>query len=146
MTSSFYNILVSAHSGLRWLVLIFLLIALYQAFTKRGKFGDIKETPFVLIALIITHIQLLAGLILFFISPKVQFGGSTMSSSVLRFFTVEHSLLMIIAVILITMGYSRAKRSTKPFNVVFNLYLIALILILIGIPWPFREALGAGWF
>lgn len=146
MTSSFYNILVSAHSGLRWLVLIFLFIALFQTFTKRGKFGDIKESRFVLLTLIFTHIQLLAGLILYFISPKVQFGGSTMGSSVLRFFTVEHSLLMIIAVILITMGYSRAKRSTKPFNVAFNLYLIALILILIGIPWPFREALGAGWF
>src|SRR5690625_5763905 len=97
MTISFYNILVSARSGLRWLVLIFLLIALYQAFTKRGKFGDIKETPFVLIALIITHIQLLAGLILFFISPKVQFGGSTMLRSVLRFFTVEHFLLLLLA-------------------------------------------------
>ena len=91
-------------------------------------------------------IKLLVGLVLFFMSPKVQFGASTMSSSVLRFFTVEHSLLMVIAVILITMGYSRAKRSTKPFNVAFNLYLIALVLILIGIPWPFREALGAGWF
>src|SRR5690625_6735094 len=81
MTSSFYNILVSAHSGLRWLVLIFLLIALYQAFTKRGKFGDIKETPFVLIALIITHIQLLAGLILFFISPKVRSEEQRLNSS-----------------------------------------------------------------
>ncbi len=117
MNSSFYNILVSAHSGVRWLLLLFLLIAIFQTF-----------------------------LILFFMSSKVQFSGSMMGNSLLRFFTVEHSLLMIIAIILITMGYSRAKKAPKPFNVIFNFYVIALILILIGIPWPFREALGAGWF
>lgn len=146
MNSSFYNILVSAHSGVRWLLLLFLLIAIFQTFSRRGKFGDIKETKSVLIAFIFTHLQLLLGLILFFMSSKVQFSGSMMGNSLLRFFTVEHSLLMIIAIILITMGYSRAKKAPKPFNVIFNFYVIALILILIGIPWPFREALGAGWF
>ncbi len=138
--------MVSAHSGLRWLLLLFLLIALFQTFGRRGKFGDIKETKSVLIAFILTHIQLLLGLILFFLSPKVQFGGSTMSSSLFRFFTVEHSLIMLIAIVLITMGYTRAKKAPKPFNVAFNFYIIALVLILVGIPWPFREALGAGWF
>lgn len=146
MNSSFYNIMVSAHSGLRWLVLLFLIAAIYQTFSRRGKFGDIKEAKSVLITLILTHLQLLVGLILYFISPKVQFGGSTMSSSVLRFYTVEHILLMVVAVVLITMGYSRSKRAPKPFNVALNFYLIALILILISIPWPFRESLGAGWF
>ncbi|WP_261395007.1 cytochrome B [Membranihabitans marinus] len=146
MNSSFYNIMVSAHSGLRWLLLLFLLIALFQTFGRRGKFGDIKETKSVLIAFILTHIQLLLGLILFFLSPKVQFGGSTMSSSLFRFFTVEHSLIMIIAIVLITLGYTRSKKAPKPFNVAFNFYIIALVLILVGIPWPFREALGAGWF
>src|SRR5690606_15545150 len=111
MNSSFYNILVSAHSGIRWLLLLFLLIAIFQTFSRRGKFGDIKETKTVLIAFIFTHLQLLLGLILFFMSPKVQFGGSMMSNSLLRFFTIEHSLLMIIAIILITMGYSRAKKA-----------------------------------
>lgn len=146
MNSSFYNILVSAHSGVRWLLLLFLLIAVFQTFSRRGKFGDIKETKSVLIAFIFTHLQLLLGLILFFISPKVRFGGSMMSDSLFRFFTVEHSLLMILAIILITMGYTRSKKAPKPFNVVFIFYFIALILILIGIPWPFRESLGAGWF
>lgn len=146
MNGSFYNILVSAHSGLRWLVLLFLILAVFQTFSRRGKFGDIKETKTVLLTLIFTHLQVLAGIILYFVSPKVQFGGATMSSPVYRFFTVEHLLLMLIAVVLITMGYSRSKRAPKPFNVAFNFYLIALVLILIGIPWPFRSSLGAGWF
>lgn len=146
MNSSFYNILVSAHSGLRWLVLLLLILAIFQTFSRRGKFGDIKETKSVLIALIFTHLQFLTGLVLYFISPKVQFSSATMGSSVLRFFTMEHVLLMIIAIVLITMGYSRSKRAPKPFNVAFNFYLIALVLILVGIPWPFRETLGAGWF
>lgn len=146
MNSSFYNILVSAHSGLRWLLLIALVIAVIQSFSKRGKFGEIKETKSVLITLILTHLQLLAGLLLYFISGKVQFGGNTMSNSVIRFFTVEHSLMMIIAVVLITVGYSKAKKAPKPFKIVFNFYLLALILILVAIPWPFRTALGAGWF
>ena len=146
MNSSFYNIMVSAHSGIRWLLLITLLIAVFQTFSRRGKFGDIKETKTVLITFIFTHLQLLLGLVLFFISPKVQFGGSMMRSSLHRFFTIEHSLLMLIAIVLITIGYSRSKKAPKPFNVAFNFYFIALVLILIGIPWPFREALGAGWF
>lgn len=138
--------MVSAHSGIRWLLLIFLVVAVFQTFSRRGKFGDIKETKTVLIAFIFTHLQLLLGLILFFLSPKVQFGGSMMSNSLYRFFTIEHLLLMLIAIILITVGYSRSKKAPKPFNVAFNFYFIALILILIGIPWPFRDALGAGWF
>ena len=146
MNSSFYNILVSAHSGVRWLLLLFLFIAIFQTFSRRGKFGDIKETKSVLFAFIFTHIQLLLGLILFFVSSKVEFSGSMMSNALTRFFTVEHSLVMILAIVLITMGYTRSKKAPKPFNVVFNFYLIALILILISIPWPFREALGAGWF
>lgn len=146
MNSPFYNILVSAHSGLRWLLLIALVIAVFQSFSKRGRFGEIKETKSVLITLILTHLQLVVGLLLYFISSKVQFGGNTMSNSVIRFFTLEHSLMMIIAVVLITVGYSKAKRAPKPFKIVFNFYLLALILILAAIPWPFRAALGAGWF
>lgn len=140
-----YNILTHAHSGTRWLVLLFIFIALSQTFSKRGKFGDIKETKAVLIAFILTNLQFLIGLILYFMSPKVQFNSTTMSNDIVRFFTVEHILIMFISVALINIGYSKSKKATKPFNVAFNFYLIALVLIFIGIPWPFR-ALGAGWF
>lgn len=140
-----YNILLHAHSGLRWLVLIALIVALFQTYTRRGTTGNIMETKSVLITFILTHIQLLVGLILYFISPKVMFGANTMSNSMLRFFTVEHFAGMIIAIVLITMGYTKAKKAELPFNKAFNYYIAAFILILISIPWPFRE-LGAGWF
>lgn len=142
---SFYNILLHAHSGLRWLVLIALLVAIFQTFSKRGKFGDISETKYVLITFILTNLQFIVGLILYFISEKVQFNSNTMQNDIIRFFTVEHILMMVVAVALINIGYSRSKRATKPFNSAFNFYFIALILILISIPWPFRE-LGSGWF
>lgn len=141
----FYNILLHAHSGLRWLVLIALIAALYQTFVRRGTSGSIMETKSVLYTFILTHLQLLVGLILYFISPKVVFGGDTMSNSLYRFYTVEHLLGMIIAIALITLGYVKAKKTERPFNKVFTYYMIALIIILISIPWPFRE-LGAGWF
>ena len=141
----FYNILLHAHSGLRWLVLIALIVALIQTFARRGTSGSIMETKSVLITFILTHLQLLVGFILYFISPTVVFGGNTMSNSLYRFFTVEHALGMIIAIVLITLGYSKAKKAELPFNKTFNYYIAAFIIILISIPWPFRE-LGAGWF
>ena len=63
-------------------------------------------------------------------------------------FAVEHMTTMIIAVVLITLGYSRAKRRTSDggkFKAIFWFYLIGLVIMLAGIPWPFR-GYGNGWF
>ncbi|NJK87134.1 MAG: hypothetical protein HC906_15320 [Bacteroidales bacterium] len=93
------------------------------------------------------HVQLLVGLILFFISPKVVFSTATMKNDMFRFFTVEHTLLMIIAVTLATIGYSRSKKPIDPdkkFKGMFWYLFIAFIITIIAIPWPWRE-LGTGW-
>lgn len=144
-----YDILRHAHSGLRWLVLIALIFAIVNAFSKKGKSaftaGD-KKTA--LIALIFTHLQFVVGLVLYFVSPKVVFDGAAMKDSVLRFYLVEHMSLMLVAIALITIGYSKAKRLTddsKKFGKIAWFYLIGLILMLISIPWPFRN-LGGSWF
>lgn len=145
-----YSMLTHAHSGLRWLVLLFLILAIVNAAGKMNKpeatFGA-NDKRLGLFSLIFTHVQFIIGLVLYFISPKVQFSAETMSNSVLRFYTVEHISLMLIAIALITVGYSKAKRQEggKNFKTTFRFYLIGLILILISIPWPFRN-LGAGWF
>lgn len=140
------EILKHAHSGLRWIVLILLITAIAAAFSKRKDGTPFnKETGKVpMFAMIATHIQVLLGLVLYFISPYVQFTAETMKTTVLRFYTMEHIFLMVIAITLITIGYSKAKKANS-WKSIFTFYLIGLILILGGIPWPFRN-LGAGWF
>ena len=142
----FYNILVHAHSGLRYVVLLLLIAAVADGF-RRSEAGS-EKNKLALFALIFTHLQLVLGLILYFISPKVQFAGEVMKDAVLRFYTVEHISLMLIAVVLITVGYSRGKKllpAAAGYRRTAFFYLIGLVLILISIPWPFRN-LGAGWF
>ncbi|MCB9048778.1 MAG: cytochrome B [Lewinellaceae bacterium] len=145
-----YPMLKHAHSGLRWVVLALLLVAIVNALSKwRGgkqyTDGDRKITLFTMIS---AHVQLILGLILYFISPAVQFNSATMSDKVLRFYSVEHLTIMILAIAVITIGYSQAKKkleAAQKFRSTFTYYLIALLLILAGIPWPFRFP-GAGWF
>lgn len=146
-----YELLKHAHSGLRWVVLIFILVAIVNAIIKRGKSTEYTKgdkMP-VLLGLIFSHVQLIIGFVLYFISPKVSFIEGFMKDAATRFYTVEHLSLMIIAIILITIGYSKSKRqeiAAQKHNTVLVFYGIGLLLILISIPWPFREALGGGWF
>lgn len=140
--------LLHAHSGLRWLVLLFLVLAIAGAWSAWSKKADYPAGKMPLLGLIFTHVQLLLGFILYFMSPKVQFASGVMKDSMLRFYTVEHISLMLIAIVLITMGYSKAKRQTEQargHKTIYTYYLIGLVLILVSIPWPFRD-LGAGWF
>jgi len=102
-----YQALLHAHSGLRWIVLILLLINVLNAFggyagKKIVGAGDKKLSLFGLISM---HTQVLLGLALYAMSPKVQFSANTMSNSMLRFFTMEHTVMMLIAVILVTIGH-----------------------------------------
>ena len=140
-----YEGLLHAHSGLRWVVLLLIIINVFNAIggLGGGKVFSSGDKKLSLFALIFTHLQAVLGLSLYFISPKVEFGANTMSNSVFRFFTVEHTIMMLIAIVLVTL----ANRAAKQGNVkkVFWLYFISLIIILAAIPWPFRE-LASGWF
>jgi glycopeptide antibiotics resistance protein len=138
------NILAHAHSGLRYVVLILLLGAIITAYTKwqKSEQGDSKIYLFTLIA---THTQLLIGLILYVMSPKVNFG--LISDKFYRFYSIEHGFMMLIAIVLITVGRIRSKKleGGDKHRTVLYFYTMALIVILVAIPWPFRN-LGAGWF
>ena len=98
-----YNILLHLHSVNRWIVLILIVLALYKAFS--GWFGKKEFTASdkksALFALIFTHIQLILGLGLYFISPLVSFEEGAIKSEVFRFYTIEHFSMMIIAIVLI---------------------------------------------
>ena len=143
-----YSGLVHAHSGLRWIALVLLLAAVAVAIGKwQGRSGYTDgNRKLYLFTLIAVHTQLLLGFALFFISPKVNF--SLISEKLYRFYTVEHTAGMLIAIILITIGYSRSKRATDAVTkqrLIGIFYGIGLLLILASIPWPFR-IVGANWF
>lgn len=146
--------ILTVHSVLRYAVLLFLLLAIFNSLTKwmaKKPFlpGDRKLSLF---TLIFTHLQAVLGFILYFQSDLVRFDNmkATMGERVLRFFTVEHILLMLIAVVLITVGNSKSKRASTDVakhKGVAVFFIIALVLILISIPWPFMQVgEGRGWF
>lgn len=148
-----YNGLLHAHSGLRWIALILLLLAIFNA-AKSASSGVYakKDKMLNLFAMIFLHIQLLIGLILFFINDngKVVFDEGWMGNSVSRFFGMEHVLGMLIAITIVTLGRRKAEKKLKGTRakhrkVMFS-YTIGLIIILVSIPWPFRAALGGAWF
>ena len=131
------------HSVLRWLALIAILISIVQSF--QGMTGNkeftAKNNRWSLITLISFHLQLVLGLVLYFGNGwYTRFGE--MSDAAVRFWTVEHLTAMIIAIALVTIGRARAKRTdvakTKHKRH-FWYFLIALLIVLANIPWPFRE-------
>lgn len=148
------NILHYAHSGLRWVVLILVLATIFKAFSgmsgnKTFTAGDKKLALF---ALMSVHIQLVLGLILYVMlitSDGFDFGAS-MKDPLARFFSVEHITGMLIAVALITVGYSKSKRASSDKSKFKNLaifFTIGLIIILAMIPWPFMQRFtNMGWF
>lgn len=141
-----YTALQHLHSFWAYLVLLVVILASFNAiFGWAGKrsYGP-KDFRISLFGLIVTHIQLLFGLVLFFVSPQVRwFSGNVdmaaiMGDSTLRLYNVEHPLLMIIAVVLITIGYSKHKKklaSHPKFKTLSIFYTLALIAMLAMIPW-----------
>ena len=135
-----YNGLLHAHSGLRWVALILIVAAIFNALSKDRLLN--------LFSMISLHVQLLIGLILYFISPKVSFNAGWMANKITRFFGMEHFLLMVLAIVVITVGRRKAENATEAsqkHQLILKWFVIGLVLILAGIPWPFR-GLGSGWF
>jgi hypothetical protein len=138
--------LVHAHSGLRWLVLLSILAAIIVSIINSQSSEIQKKQKIVyLIGLIFSHTQLLIGIVLYYTSNKVVFTSETMGDNIARFFTVEHSLGMILAIILITIGYSKSKKMQSHRKIAL-FYSIALLLIIVSIPWPFRDLGVSNWF
>lgn len=136
------NGLLHLHSMLRWVILILLLVSLYQAITKKESIA--KTSLFLMIS---AHIMLLIGLYQWLmgrygiISTSIMPDDPTgLSKGFYRFFQFEHPLTMIVAVVLITLARSKAK--VQDYKKVTRFLVIALILILIRVPWPFLKDVG----
>lgn len=141
-----YTTLQLIHSYWAYLVLLIVVLATINALV--GYFSKKEYNPkdfrISLFALIVTHIQLLIGLALYFVSPlglQSLTGngmGVVMKDSLLRLYAVEHPLIMILTVVFITIGYSKHKKklvSTPKFKMLAIFYTIGLLLMLSRIPW-----------
>lgn len=139
------------HSANRYAILVLLLIVIFTSYKKwksKQEYTN-QDDKLNLITFILTHIQLLGGLILYFMGSKVIFNENTMSDRVLRFFAVEHLFGMLIAIALITIVRIKLKKISDPtakHKKTFVFYLIALLIILISIPWPFYNVGVGEWF
>lgn len=140
-----YDTVKILHSYWAYLVLLVLALATINALVKffGKKEFHAKDFRISLFTLIVSHIQLLLGLLLYFVSPRLQLWsdsgmGGVMKDSISRLYLVEHPLINIIAVALITVGFSKHKKkltSTPKFKVLAIFYTIALVLYLSRIPW-----------
>ena len=133
--------LLHLHSFLRWVILLLLLVSLYYSFVKSER---IKSTGLWL--MITSHVMLVIGLYQWFRDvfnyPDFK---SVVATPALRFFKMEHPVMMVIAVVLITL----ARRKAKELNYRSHSILLggALLIILAMIPWPFRDAaIARPWF
>jgi hypothetical protein len=128
-------------------MLVYAVVNSFKGLSKKKPFlpGDLKMS---LITMSLFHLQFLIGLILYMVSPKVQFAKEMFHLAVLRYFTIEHVFFMVISITLITIGYSLAKRRTgeNGHKLIFYIYSVALLIILYAIPWPFKANLGGSWF
>jgi hypothetical protein len=143
--------LIHTHSGLRWVILVLLLVAIGRAFARKNSGLYEKSDKMInLFTMVSLHIQLVLGLILYVsdLGTKIRFEGM-MANPQSRILGMEHALLMIIAITLVTIGRSKAEKKItdprKKHATIALFYTIGLVLILAGIPWPFR-GLNTPWF
>ncbi len=137
-----YTGLLHLHSYFAYLLLaalVFSIVYILMAYINKQPFTD-KHRKIALIGFIASHVQLLFGLILYFVSPlgMSNISGAVMKNAEMRLYAVEHPLTMLIGVILITVGYSKAKKLTdsdQRYKKILIFYIIGLVLILSRIPW-----------
>lgn len=130
----------SIHSTLAYAVLAVVAIAVINAFlglSAKRNFTK-NDRSLSLVALILSHIQLVVGLILWAISPLGKDAMSQMSNAAMRLTAVEHPLINIVAIVFITIGWSKHKKeesSNGKFKKIGVFYVLGLLLILSRIPW-----------
>ncbi|MBL7953245.1 MAG: hypothetical protein JNM62_16175 [Flavobacteriales bacterium] len=137
-----YTGLKHFHSFVAYIALLALTIAVVHAVISL-----VNKRPFtptskkiVLFGLVSAHVQMLFGLFLYFTSPMgfTNLNGEAMGNSLSRLFALEHPLIMLLGIVVITIGYSKAKRTTddqRKFKLISRMYAVGLVLILSRIPW-----------
>ena len=157
MEMSLYDVMLHAHSVGRWIVLLLLIFAILNSLIA-GKRPFIRtDARLGLLLMIFADIMLLLGAYLWYAGQRgyklIEAAGSfgaVMKDPYTRFFAVEHMAGMLIAIILIHLGKVQGRKAMSDkakHRRTMIFYLLALLIILASIPWPFRE-IGANshWF
>ena len=139
-----YTALQTAHSIFAYIVLAVLFFAAVNAISGliSKRFFTAKDLRISLFAMILSHMQLLVGFILYFVSPLGLDSLGQMKDSAVRLTSLEHPLINIIALVLITIGWSKHKKEEShngKYKKIAIFYTIGLVLILSRLPW-------ASWF
>lgn len=147
-----YNGMLHLHSVLRWIILILLLVAIYKSYTDRNKAYTAGHKKTGLFLMIFCDVMLAVGIYQWYAGDwglkiiQLNGMGEVMKNSVLRFFAIEHTTAMLIAIVLVHIGYSYSKKDisdSQKHKRTLLYFGLALLIILISIPWPFR-LVGAG--
>lgn len=145
--------LLHLHNFLGWCIFIFLVVAIIKSLVKwqQKKIFTPADKNVYLFTLILAHIDLLIGLYQWLFGrfgmlvTTLPPGVHVMKDKFYRFYWVEHPVGMIVSIILITLGYGMSKKPVSDeikFKKAFFYFTIALLFILISIPWPFRAIVG----
>ncbi len=148
-----YPLILTLHSWMRWVVVIIGVIAIVKfliGWLGKKEWGAL-DARLASIFPITIDIQLLLGLLLYFVLSPITTGalrdfGAAMKNSVVRYYSVEHIFIMLIALIVAHIGSVMIKKrtdATAKFRIGFILFLLAMIIIFLSIPWPFLTA-GSG--
>ncbi len=159
-----YQVILTIHSIIRWLILLFGLFAIIRAVTGMNfrRPWEAMDDRAGLLFTIFLDVQVLLGLVLYiFLSPATRpiFQGQGVTSQVTLFFGIEHIIAMFVGVVLAHVGRSLSKKAgerAKKINekpardqariashrTAAIFYALALIAILLGIPWPFLPVIG----
>ena len=156
MDTTLYNVMVHVHSVGRWIVLLLLLFAIFNSLIAGTRPFIKSDNRLGLFVTIAGDIMLLIGIYLYFVGPRgyktfESFGsmGAVMKDPTARFYAVEHIAGMLIAVVLMHIGKAQARkpmgdRAKHRRTMIF--YFLALLIILVSIPWPFREIGTGRWY
>ena len=135
-----YKIIQSAHSGWAYVVLLALVVAIINSligYISKREFST-NDKRMALFGLIATHVQIVIGIILYFVSPLGLNSFGDMGNAQLRLTALEHPITNVIAITLITIGWSKHKKAltgNSKFKTILIFYAIGLLMLLSRIPW-----------
>ena len=135
-----YPTILEIHSILRYVIFVLIAVLIIKHLA-----GWLNRSPFLKFDNILStvtvstiHLQLIIGLVLYFISPLVSFKGQVMQNEVMRYYTVEHIFMMLIAVVLFTVGRVKLKKKEDPVikhreGFVYNMTGVLIIVLTLAL-------------